>query len=153
MPFPGAPLTEKKLTHELTPEAKHDLDQIADQIRGHRQIVFVKGHTALDDYKDEVEPQKKMDLSIRRAQVVADYLTAAKVSPDILRVQGCSTFEPVAQRAYNANVRTFNRRVEVEVTDNIVEERQDAGGAPSAAAVSAHKSESHAGTSHEPAGH
>jgi flagellar motor protein MotB len=127
----------------LTPEAKHDLDQIADQIRGHRQIVFVKGHTALDDFKDEVEPQKKMDLSIRRAQIVADYLTASKVSPDILRVQGCSTFEPVAQRAYNANVRIFNRRVEVEVTDNIVEERQDASGGSTAHAAPEEKSTAH----------
>jgi outer membrane protein OmpA-like peptidoglycan-associated protein len=110
---------------ELTPEAKRDLDQIADQIRGHRQIVFIKGHTSLDDFKDDVAPQRQMDLSIRRAQAVADYLTTAKVSPDILRVQGCSTFEPVVQRAYSQNVRTFNRRVEVEVTDTIVEERQD----------------------------
>ena len=110
---------------ELSPEAKRDLNQIADKIRGHRQIVFVKGHTALDDFKDDVEPQRKMDLSIRRAQAVADYLTTLKVSPDILRVQGCSTFEPVVQRAYAEDIRTLNRRVEVEVTDTIVEERQD----------------------------
>ena len=110
---------------ELTTEAKRDLGQIADKIRGHRQIVFVKGHTALDDFKDGVEPQRQMDLSIRRAQAVADYLTTLKVSPEILRVQGCSTFEPVVQRAYAEDEKTFNRRVEVEVTDTIVEERQD----------------------------
>ena len=109
----------------LTAEAKRDLDQIADQIRGHRQIVFVKGHTSLDDFKDVVAPQQQMDLAIRRAQVVADYLTAEKVSPEVLRVQGCSTFEPVAQRAYADHAQTVNRRVEVEVTDTIVEERQD----------------------------
>jgi outer membrane protein OmpA-like peptidoglycan-associated protein len=109
----------------LTPEAKRDLTQIADKIRGHRQIVFVKGHASLDDFKDDVEPQRQMDLSIRRAQAVADFLTTLKVSPDILRVQGCSTFEPVVQRAYAEDVRTLNRRVEVEVTDTIVEERQD----------------------------
>ncbi|CAA9386897.1 MAG: hypothetical protein AVDCRST_MAG64-986, partial [uncultured Phycisphaerae bacterium] len=40
----------------LTPDARRDLDQIADQIRGHRQIVFVKGHASLDDFRDEVEP-------------------------------------------------------------------------------------------------
>jgi outer membrane protein OmpA-like peptidoglycan-associated protein len=110
---------------ELTPEAKHDLEQIADKIRGHRQIVFVKGHTGLDDYKDDASPQQQMDLSIRRAQAAADYLTTLKVSPEVLRVQGCSTFEPVVQRAYTEDERTFNRRVEVEVTDTIVEERQD----------------------------
>ena len=110
---------------ELTPEARRDLDQIAAQIRGHRQIVFVKGHASLDDYKEDVEPQVLMDLSIRRAQVIADYLTAAQVSPEVLRVQGCSTFEPVVQRAYADDAQTVNRRVEVEVTDTIVEERQD----------------------------
>jgi outer membrane protein OmpA-like peptidoglycan-associated protein len=110
---------------ELTPEAKHDLDQIADKIRGHRQIVNVKGHTSLDDYKDDATPEAQMDLSIRRAKVVAEYLMAAKVSPEVLRVLGCSTFEPVVQRAYAEGERTFNRRVEVEVTDSIVEERQD----------------------------
>jgi outer membrane protein OmpA-like peptidoglycan-associated protein len=110
---------------ELTSEAKRDLDQIADQIRGHRQIVFVKGHASLDDFKDNVQPQAQMDLSIRRAQAVAEYLTSAKVSPEVLRVQGCSTFEPVAQRAYAEDAQLVNRRVEVEVTDTIVEERQD----------------------------
>lgn len=110
---------------ELTGSARRDLDQIAEQIRGHRQIVFVKGHASLDDFKDEVEPQRLMDLSIRRAQAVANYLTTAKVSPDVLRVQGCSTFEPVLQRAYVEHAQTVNRRVEVEVTDTIVDERQD----------------------------
>ena len=66
-----------------------------------------------------------MDLSLRRAQAVADYLTTQGVAPDILRVQGCSTFEPVVQRAYAEDERTLNRRVEVEVTDTLVEERQD----------------------------
>src|SRR5688572_3613883 len=123
----------------LTPEATRDLDQVADKIRGHRQIVFVKGHTGLDDFKDGVSPQQQMDLSIRRAQAVADYLTTKKVAPEILRVQGCSTFEPVVQRAYAEEERTLNRRVEVEVTDTIVEERQDsvrAAAAPAVAPVS-----------------
>jgi outer membrane protein OmpA-like peptidoglycan-associated protein len=111
---------------ELSADAKHDIEQIAEKIRGHRQIVFVKGHTALDDFKDDSTPQRQMDLSLRRAQVVADYLTTLKVSPDVLRVQGCSTFEPVVQRAYAEGQRVLNRRVEVEVTDTIVDERQDA---------------------------
>lgn len=109
----------------LSAEAKNDLDQIATQIRGHRQIVFVKGHTSLDDFKDDVEPQRQMDLSIRRAQAAADYLVTLNVSPEILRVQGCSTYEPVVQRAYAEGDRTFNRRAEVEVTDTLVDERQD----------------------------
>lgn len=110
---------------ELTPEIKRNLDQIADKIRGHRQIVLVKGHTSLDDLGEDTDAQRQMDLSYRRAQAVTNYLVGLKVSPEILRVQGCSIHEPVKQRAYAEGARTLNRRVEVEVTDDIVEERQD----------------------------
>ena len=54
------------------------------------------------------------------------YVVIAKgVEPDILRVQGCSTFEPVVQRAYGAGAQATNRRVEVEMTAQLVEEFQD----------------------------
>ncbi len=110
---------------ELTRETTAQLDQIVQLIRGHRQIVLVKGHTSLDDLPDGTSPQEKMDLAVRRAKVVADYLTARGVEPDILRVQGCSTFEPVIQRRYGPGVQENNRRVEVEVTATLVEELQD----------------------------
>ena len=109
----------------LTAEAAPMLEQIADKVRGHRNIVYVKGHTSLDDFPDAATAQQQMDLSLRRAQAVADYLTGKLVEPDILRVIGCSTYEPVRQRVYGDNVQASNRRVEVEVTDVIVEERQD----------------------------
>jgi outer membrane protein OmpA-like peptidoglycan-associated protein len=106
----------------LTAATKAELDQVADQIRGHRNIVMVKGHTSLDDLPDNATPQQKMDLSLRRAQAAADYLTERGVEPQILRVQGCSTFEPLIQHEYAANSQSENRRVEVEVTGTLVDE-------------------------------
>lgn len=108
----------------LTPETMRLLDQIAEIIRGHRNIVLIKGHASLDDLPDASTPQQRMDLSLRRAQAAADYLTAQRVEPDILRVQGCSTFEPVALGAYTEDAQSRNRRVEVEATDTLVDERQ-----------------------------
>ena len=110
---------------KLTPDTSRLLDQIADLIRGHRNIVLVKGHASLDDLPDGATPQERMDLSLRRAQAAADYLTARRVEPEILRVQGCSTFEPVSLGAYTAEAHSPNRRVEVEATDTLVEQRQD----------------------------
>ena len=109
----------------LTPETAKLLDQIAELIRGHRNIVLVKGHASLDDLPDGATPQERMDLSLRRAQAAADYLTAQRVEPEILRVQGCSTFEPVSLGAYTEEAHSHNRRVEVEATDTLVEQRQD----------------------------
>lgn len=110
---------------KLSPETTRVLAEIARLIRGHRNITQVKGHTSLDDLPDTATPQQRMDLSIRRAQAAADYLVANGVSADIVRVQGCSTFEPVAQRTYDGARQSLNRRVEVEVTDSLVQERQD----------------------------
>ncbi len=112
------------------------MDQIAEQIRGHRNVVMVKGHTSLDDFGDDATAAQKMDLSLRRAQAVADYLTSHGVSPDILRVQGCSTFEPVIQHEYTAMSKEVNRRVEVEVTPTLVDELQQPTTATSPAAQS-----------------
>jgi outer membrane protein OmpA-like peptidoglycan-associated protein len=110
---------------KLTPETARLLDQIADLIRGHRNIVLIKGHASLDDLPDAASPQQRMDLSLRRAQAAADYLISQHVEPEILRVQGCSTFEPVALGAYSDEAHSRNRRVEVEATDTLVDERQD----------------------------
>lgn len=106
------------------------LDQIAEQIRGHRNIVVIKGHTALDDLGENATDEQKMDLSLRRAQAANDYLTSKGVAPVILRVAGCSTFEPVQQRAYTSDLQALNRRVEVEVTSTLVEQLQDAPPTP-----------------------
>ena len=127
----GGRLVFDKGEANLTPGILHMLNEIADQIRGHRNIFLVKGHTSLDDFDDTATPQQKMDLSLRRAQAVADYLTAQKVDPEILRVQGCSTFEPVVQRDYELNAQTLNRRVEVESTPTLVTELQSPKAAPS----------------------
>lgn len=118
---------------DLSLEGKHSLDDIVKLIQGHRQIFVVKGHASLDDFIDaggaKADPkqlaQDRMNLSVRRAQVVADYLTAMGVDPEVMRVQGCSTFEPIVQRAYSDNLNVNNRRVEVESSDSPVSERQE----------------------------
>ena len=118
---------------DLSDEARRSLDEMVKLIQGHRQIFIVKGHSSLDDFAEASHAkadskkfsQEQMNLSVRRAQVVADYLIARGVEPQVLRVQGCSTFEPIAQQAYSEDLNTRNRRVEVESSDNSVEERQD----------------------------
>ena len=109
----------------ITPALKTQLEGVAKLIRGHRNIVLIKGHTSLDDLPETATAEAKMDLSLRRAQTVADVLVGLGVEPDIIRVQGCSTFEPVIQRAYTDPNRAVNRRVEIEATSTLVRDRQD----------------------------
>jgi chemotaxis protein MotB len=115
----------------LTPETIKGLDEIYLIIKGHRNIVQIKGHASLDDNPDRAAPsdsarlQQQMDLSLRRAQAAANYLIGLGLSPDVVRVEGCSTFEPVVQKVYTHEGQLPNRRVEIEVTDITVPQRQD----------------------------
>jgi chemotaxis protein MotB len=119
----GAPVMFDAGSANLRPDAMKALNEIAEQIRGHRNIVLVKGHAALDDTPPDANgAAARMQLSIRRAQVVADYLASKGVAPEVLRVQGCSTFEPIAQRIYSLAGQAANRRVEVEATPQVVEQ-------------------------------
>jgi outer membrane protein OmpA-like peptidoglycan-associated protein len=123
----GGKLLFEKRDATLQPDVTRSLDEVAKTIRGHRNIVLIKGHTSRDDFPDTATAEQRMDLSIARAQAVADYLTRAGVEPEILRVQGCSIFEPVAERAYTPESQSVNRRVEVEATSTLVEDLQDNG--------------------------
>lgn len=116
---------------KLTPATQKTLDEIARLIKGHRNIIVVKGHASLDDVPDRSgvadasKEQSLMMLSIKRADAAASYLISKGLSPDVVRVEGCSTHEPVVQKVYTPNSQILNRRVEVEATDTLVRERQD----------------------------
>jgi flagellar motor protein MotB len=109
----------------LNRTATDALDQIVSEIRGHRNIVLIKGHASLDDLPTSATAVQKMDLSLQRAQAVSKYFIEHGVAPEILRIQGCSTFEPIVQRRYQPDAQTLNRRVEVVVTPTLVPDLQD----------------------------
>jgi outer membrane protein OmpA-like peptidoglycan-associated protein len=118
----GSSMVFEKASAEVPPANNGLLDELANQIRGHRNIVYVKGHTSLDDFGPDTDEYLKMQLSLKRAQAVADALVSRGVSPEVIRIQGCSTFEPIVQRRFEPNVQSKNRRVEVEVTSTLADE-------------------------------
>jgi len=109
----------------LNPEAKKILDQIATELKGHRNVSLVNGHASLDDFAEGASAEQKLELSLKRARAAADYLISKGVAPDTLRIVGSSVFEPVAQRAYTPEAKQLNRRVEIEEVRTLVEELKD----------------------------
>lgn len=118
----GSSIIFAKASAEVPESSSKLLDELAAQVRGHRNIVYVKGHTALDDFGPDTDEYLKMQLSLRRAQAVADSLVTRGVSPEVLRIQGCSTYEPIVQRRFEPDAQSKNRRVEVEVTSTLADE-------------------------------
>lgn len=149
----GGKLLFGKGVPELDADLKAKLDRVAELIRGHRQIVQIKGHTSRDDLAADATPNAKMALSLKRAQAAADYLTSKGVEPEVLRVQGCSTFEPIRQGDSSIAAQSLNRRVEVFVSDTLVDALQDRASlaVPAKQATEtkpAHKKDAHAAPAH-----
>ena len=110
----------------LSAESGRALGQIADKLRGHRNVVIVKGHAAADDLPDlpagAARDAALMSLSLDRARAAASALIDLGVDADTLRVQGAGPYEPVARRAYTPAAMSSNRRVEVEATSTRAEQ-------------------------------
>ena len=116
----GGQLTFEPRDATLTGRDREVLRQVADKITGHRNVVLVKGHAGSDDRFSGAEMGDLMQLSLDRAQAVADELVQLGVSPDVIRVQGAGPYEPVDRQAYTPDAKRFNRRVEIEATDRPV---------------------------------
>lgn len=110
---------------KLTPDDIEALKAIVLQVKGTYLIIIVKGHAYKDDFPQGTGPEPFLDLSIKRAKAVADYLISNGVLPQTIRVQGCSTYEPIRQDATSPQSRDINRRVELEVTNTTVKDMED----------------------------
>lgn len=74
-----------------------------------RSIVDVYGHT--DNIGGD---QANFDLSIERADAVANYLSGQQINPQRLSLQGFGESRPIASNATDAG-RSQNRRVEIKI--------------------------------------
>jgi len=94
---------------ELSAEARSELSDLAEQIRGRTDLarVFIAGHADTTGNDAINDP-----LSQRRADSVASYLASQGVDRDLLQTRGYGSREPVATNA-TVEGRRQNRRVEV----------------------------------------
>lgn len=101
----------------LSASGQAALNDIAARLRGIKNKIVVYGYT---DDENVGPPLKKMninsnmELSSKRADVVADYLRAHGVNPALLSAKGRAETHPVASNS-TPDGRAQNRRVEIVV--------------------------------------
>ncbi len=97
----------------LRPEAKTDLGRLATILNKYEDTeVLVEGHT------DSTGPyDHNLDLSLRRAQSVANYMTGLEVLANRFRIMGYGEDQPIASNE-TAHGRQANRRVEIAIFAN-----------------------------------
>jgi outer membrane protein OmpA-like peptidoglycan-associated protein len=97
----------------LRPVAQQNITELSRILKKYDDTkILIEGHT------DATGPEDyNMDLSIRRAQSVMNYLTAQEVMPTRITVQGYGEEQPVADNQ-TADGRQQNRRVEIAIFAN-----------------------------------
>ncbi len=98
---------------DIKPAAQTNLQNLAASLQKNPQTnIFIIGHT-----DDTGTPDHNVDLSLRRAVSVKEYLTTVGVNPARLNTQGKGETEPIVDNGTSVG-RAQNRRVEIVILAN-----------------------------------
>lgn len=120
----GGAITFEPGSVVLDEAAQKTIGKLADVLRGHNNVLMLKGHASPDELTYHPEDLNGMSLSNQRAGVVAEALVKVGLDRRALRPVACGIFEPVKAQVYDVAGQRQNRRVEVYSTDTIVSEYQ-----------------------------
>lgn len=123
----GGRITFERFSATLKPEARALTSKTAEKLRGYNTKILVRGHTTHESLPADSLYRDVRDLSYARAAAVADELQRAGVRAARLLLVACGDTEPLVRQAYTEDRRALNRRVEIIVTDELID---DFAGAP-----------------------
>lgn len=118
----GGRISFDRFQADLKPEGRDLLRRLASKVLGHNTIIKVRGHATLEPLPPDAPFKDPMELSLARARTVAAALQEFGIRPERIRVVGAGPHEPLLRQAYSEERRAVNRRVEVIVTEAIVED-------------------------------
>lgn len=105
-----------------TPEGEDALGQLFNVIKGHRNVIEIRGHAGEEPWPRDWKYQDAMRLSYDRAQWVADRLLERGTDPRAIRIVAVGPNEPAAKQAYEEMQRADNRRVEIIVRESLIDD-------------------------------
>lgn len=121
--FGGALMFERD-TAQLLEGRRRVLESFAEKIRGLTNLVEIVGHTSLDEVATTDTFESKDALALARARQVRDILIDLGIEAERMRLVSAADHEPLLSQAYDEARRARNRRVEITVTEALVNEYQ-----------------------------
>lgn len=118
----GGQITFDRFGATLKTEARALIAKTADALRGQNLKIAVTGHTTREPLPPDSPYMDKMELSYARAKAVRDELEANGVRPERILCVAAGDTEPLVAQAYTQRRRAENRRVEIIVTEDAIED-------------------------------
>ena len=118
----GGRITFDRFSATLKPEGRELIAQTARRLRGYNTRIIVRGHATREPLPEDSIYADAWDLSYARAKAVADELVRNGVRPVRLMLVAAGDTEPLVRRAYTEERRALNRRVEILVTEDLIDD-------------------------------
>jgi len=118
----GGRITFDRFSATLQPEARDLLAKTAERIRGYNTKILVRGHATREPLPADSLYEDARDLSYARARAAAQLLIENGVRPIRLALVAVGDAEPLVRQAYTEERRSLNRRVEVLVTEDLIDD-------------------------------
>lgn len=118
----GGPATFEESSAEIMPAAKNEIRKLATLLAGRNNKIIVRGHAARKYLSSDSQWKDLDELSYTRASNVMAFLQELGIEDWVFRMEVAGVREPVRPRASSpADIRQ-NRRVEIILTEQLVEE-------------------------------
>lgn len=117
----GGPAMFQAGSAELTQTGRSAVADLAPLLAGRRNRIAIRGHTA-NKYLSPSAPWKSLDeLSFHRAMAVREILVNTGIDDRLLRLEAVGAREPVNARAYLESEMAEHRRVDIVLTEDLLE--------------------------------
>jgi len=118
----GGKITFERFSATLKQEAKELIAETAQRLRGYNTKILIRGHTTREPLPETSIYDDLRDLSYARARSVARALEENGVRRVRMTIVAVGEMEPLVRQAYTEERRALNRRVEIMVTEDLIEE-------------------------------
>ena len=112
------------LSADVSDAGRDEIARLARLLAGRRNVIEIVGHASIKSLPDRSVWASLDQLSFQRAANVREVLVAEGLDDEVFRIQASGTREPIQPRAANAQEAAANRRVEIILTDRVVDDER-----------------------------
>ncbi len=118
----GGKIAFDRFSAEMKTEARELVSMTAQKLRGYNTRLLVRGHATREPLPKDSMFKDARELSFARAMAVVRELEASGVRPIRIIPMAVGDAEPLVRQAYTEDRRALNRRVEILVTEDLVDD-------------------------------
>lgn len=125
----GGKIAFDRFSAVLKPVGRELIAKVAERLRGYNTKILVRGHATHEALPEDALYEDARDLSYARAKAVAKALEINGVRRIRLVLMSVGDAEPLVRQAYTEERRALNRRVELLVTEDLIDDFAGSGSA------------------------